>query len=76
MRNLPSYFRLDAWVAKTFLYRDHTFEVSFDMMNVTFSNEVLFYNYGYQTVNGQKVLLFQAEGIRLVLPILGFKGTY
>ncbi len=64
IERLPPYVRLDLRVAKTWSFDRFRVEAYLDVFNVTASEEVLAYESSTPI------------GVRLVLPILGVKGTY
>ncbi len=78
---LPPFFRGDIRVSKTFVYRDFTLEGYLDMLNVTISQEVLGYNYGYQFSRSAPDPNFGPPqktpiAVPIVVPNLGLKIRY
>jgi TonB family protein len=78
---LPSFFRLDARVAKTWIFDNFTLEAYLDALNVTVRSEVLGYDYqiggsicqGTQCTN---LLRKNTQSIPLFVPMLGIKAVY
>jgi hypothetical protein len=69
---LPSYFRADVRVTKTWAFDDWQLEAYLDVLNASLTREVLAYS--YTAANGQ---LGQAPlDVPIVLPMLGVKGRY
>lgn len=71
---LPPFARLDARVSKVWVFDRFTLEGYFDFLNVTFSREVLGFEYLLEFKNGH--LVKRATEIPILLPILGLKATY
>jgi hypothetical protein len=69
---LPSYFRADVRVTKTWAFDDWQLEAYLDVLNASLTREVLAYS--YTAANGQ---LGQSPlDVPIVLPMLGVKGRY
>ena len=77
---LASFFRVDARIEKSWLYDRHTITAYADVLNATASREVqgLDYTVEGQFVGGRFVphLVVKETGLRLVLPMIGVKGTW
>jgi hypothetical protein len=75
---LPSFFRLDARVAKTWVFSDFFVEAYCDVLNVTMSREVTGYRYSryVDSGTGDVALLKQPVANVVFLPIVGLKINY
>jgi TonB family protein len=82
IERLPSFFRVDARIAKRWTFDDHSVEAYLDVLNALLSSEILAYDYTYQN-NFEPVpnrpppaLLKRPVQIPIVVPMLGVKGVY
>lgn len=78
---LPPFWRLDARLSKTFLLDQVSLELYLDVLNVAARQEVVTYQYGYTNLPGMDqfggiVPVKTAQGIPLLYPSLGLKGTW
>jgi hypothetical protein len=77
---LASFFRIDARVEKSWLYDRHTITAYVDVLNAIASREVqgLDYTVEAQIVANRYVpyLVVKETSLRLVLPMIGVKGTW
>ncbi len=70
---LPPFARLDLRVSKLWRFNEFTLEAYLDLLNATFTREVL----GYQYTRGPGGALLKVPfDVPLVLPQLGLKGVY
>ena len=78
--NFASFFRVDARFEKSWLYDRHSVTFYIDVLNVTASREVETRDYTVTfdpfVQNPQPHLVAQDQGLRLVLPMIGVKGTW
>jgi TonB family protein len=70
---LPSFFRFDMRLSKTWAYDTFTLEAYLDMLNVTINQEVVAFSY---EGGGTLPLSKKPVGVPIVVPILGIKGRY
>lgn len=71
--SLPTFWRLDARVAKDWVFENWTLQAYLDFFNVSFSKEILGYMYNRDGL-GQPSK--EPLEIPLVVPMLGLKGSY
>jgi TonB family protein len=79
VERLPSFWRVDARVSKTWTYDEHTLELYLDVLNASVQSETLGYSYGFEpfTSAGDELRLSRTPvAIPVVAPMLGLKGTY
>jgi hypothetical protein len=69
---LPPFLRLDAGFSKTWLFERHTLELHVDLLNVTLSQEVYGFDYGYAPSGAPAR---QPVAIPLVYPSVGLKAS-
>ncbi len=73
---LPSFLRFDLRIARAFTFDAMQLEAYLDLMNATFSSEVLAIDYEGGTLHGGGALRAIPQGFPVVLPILGVKATW
>lgn len=74
---LPPFFRVDARVSKSWAFDEFSLEAYLDVMNATFSTEVVAFNYsGGQFAGGGGGLVKTALGLPIVLPTFGVRASY
>ncbi|MBU8896790.1 TonB-dependent receptor [Corallococcus sp. M34] len=71
---LPSFFRVDLRVAKSWAMEDFTFDAYLDILNASVQEEVLSYEYTVDSMT--RAPIRRAVGIPVILPLLGLKATY
>jgi TonB dependent receptor len=81
VEDLPSFFRVDARVAKTWTFDEYALELSFELLNASISREVYAYTYGSNVDLPGWERVGQTLGrmpvaVPVVAPRLGLKGTY
>jgi TonB family protein len=70
---LPLFWRLDARVEKRWIYESWTLALYLDVLNTTVNKEIITRDYSFDQ-NGQPVV--QEDGARVMIPMLGVKGTF
>ncbi|MHB8873189.1 MAG: TonB-dependent receptor domain-containing protein [Myxococcaceae bacterium] len=74
---LPPFARVDLRVSKTWTLDDLLLELYLDVLNASFTSEVLGYSYEYdEAPAGGRTLRQQPFAIPVLLPYLGVKGVY
>ncbi len=73
---LPPFFRVDVRVGKSWAFDTFALEAYLDIMNATFSSEVMAFNYAGGQFAGGGRLLKSALSFPIVLPTLGVRASY
>jgi outer membrane receptor protein involved in Fe transport len=79
IERLPPFFRIDARIAKRFVFSDFTLEGYLDFLNASLSGEVLGYSYLDEETwpdGTHQAAERRSMTIPVVLPMLGLKGAY
>ncbi|HZA49774.1 MAG TPA: TonB-dependent receptor, partial [Myxococcaceae bacterium] len=78
LARLPSFLRIDARVAKRWLFNDYRIEAYLDLLNASFSQEVFGYHYERESRGADWTRPRRKVPIEIpvVLPMLGVKGDY
>jgi hypothetical protein len=71
---LPSFFRVDLRISKSWLFDNFILDAYLDVMNATVSREVLGYDY-VPSFDGAPLRKLPIE-IPITIPLLGLKATY
>lgn len=73
---LPPFIRVDLRASRTWIHDDFTVEAYLDVLNASFSHEVLGYEYERPRPGDEGGLTKRAHAIPLIVPMLGVKGAY
>ncbi|MGI5863702.1 MAG: TonB family protein [Myxococcales bacterium] len=73
---LPPFFRADVRVAHTWAFETFLLEAYLDVLNISFTSEIVGFSYTGGTWGGGGPLEKVPEGFPVVLPVLGVKGSY
>ncbi|WP_241758570.1 TonB-dependent receptor domain-containing protein [Pyxidicoccus parkwayensis] len=72
VQRLAPFFRVDFRVAKSWALDDFNLEASLDVLNLSLQQEVFAYEYTRRSGKLKR----EAMGVPVVVPLLGFKGSY
>ncbi len=73
---LPPFLRFDVRIARSFAFDDFMLDAYLDVLNTTFSSEVISFEYLGGVYGGGGQLRRTAQGLPITLPILGVKASY
>lgn len=73
---LPSFFRVDVRLAKTWTFDTFTLDAYLDLLNASMQSETVGFSYVGGVYRGGGALTKSAVGVPVILPILGVKAAY